>query len=109
MATGWVSNNAIGSYVDRESNLWVGLFGYKKNQLVKTEHGGDLRLWPMPGTPLDLLRFKNKVYFSTTQNLFVIDPVTNEMKPVFEKDHRIESIVNFKVGNEQRLLAALTP
>lgn len=108
-ATGWVSNNAIGSYVDRESNLWIGLFGYKKNQLVKTEHGSDLTLWSMPGTPLDMVSYKGKTYLSTTQNLFVIEPLTREMKSVFDKDHRVESVVNFKIGNEQHLLAAITP
>ncbi|MFN7494112.1 MAG: ATP-binding protein [Cyclobacteriaceae bacterium] len=108
-STGWASNNAIGSYVDRESNLWIGLFGYKKNQLVKTEHGSDLALWSMPGTPLDMVSYKGKSYLSTTQNLFVIDPITREMKPVFDKDHRVESVVNFKIGNEQHLLAAITP
>lgn len=109
MANGLVSNSAIGSFVDRESNLWIGLFGFKKNQLMKTEHGNDLRLWPIPGTPLDLLKFKNKVYFSTTQNLFVIDPVTHEMTPVFQGDHRIEAMANVKINNEEHLLAALTP
>ncbi len=108
-ASGLITNSVIGSYVDKESNLWLGLFGFKKNQLVKTEHGSDLLQWPIPGTPLDMKKYKDKVYFSTTQNLYVIDPTSNEMKPIFQGDHRVESIVNFRIGEEQHLLAALTP
>ncbi len=107
--TGLVSNVVIGTHADRESNIWVGLFGYKKNQLVKTEHGNDLRVWPVLGLITAMVKKGDKIYLSTSENLFVVDTKTNEMNPVFNEPHRAETVVNFRFGKEEHLLSIINP
>ncbi|NOS93276.1 MAG: hypothetical protein HOP30_15265, partial [Cyclobacteriaceae bacterium] len=107
--TGLVSNTIIGALADRESNIWVGMFGYKKNQLVKTEPGNDLRIWPVQGTITAMAKKGEKIYLSTAENLFVVDSRTNELNPIFNETHRAEIVINFKVGKEEHLLSVINP
>lgn len=58
---------------DKTQNIWLGL----ENGVSKTEHSPDLSYWDrnsgLKGTVTDLIRFQNRLYITTYQNVYYLD------------------------------------
>ncbi len=106
--TGLVDNFVGSLMVDRSKNIWIGMYSFGKS-IVKTESANDLQLWPKTGLSWELAKFNGRVYIASRQNLFEINPTSNEIRTMFENSRQIRSVITFKHQNQERLLAAVLP